>query len=86
MQSLLLAFRAIAVLALFLFVDEVIICIGNLLEENDNGSWNLNWDARNQKRPASQANFQKEQNGRLQVCGFCLPFILDIYQRTRNHK
>ena len=52
MQSLLLAFRAIAVLALFLFVDEVIICIGNLLEENDNGSWNLNWDARNQKRPA----------------------------------
>lgn len=76
MQSLVLALRAIFLLSLFLFIDEVIICIGNLLEENDNWNWNFNRGLPSSYKPDSQPHFQNRQNKRMQVCDFCLLFTL----------
>lgn len=78
MLSLVLALRSILVLSLLLFIDELIICIGNLLEENDNWNWNFNRGLPSTYRPDSHHQFQNKQNKRLQVCDFCLFFTLDF--------
>lgn len=76
MQSLVLALRVIFLLSLLLFIDEVIICIGNLLEENDTWNWNFNRGLPSSYKPGSQPQFQNIQNKRMHVCDFCLLFTL----------
>lgn len=72
MKSLVLALRAVFIFSLLVFVDEVIIYIGNLLEENGNWNWDLNLSVSNKFKPVPYHVIQAEQKKRMQVCEFCL--------------